>query len=176
MKPSIPADTSNLPNGDLKAGDRFMITAWCKSRAYVRTVNAGGLMVQDTVPEPTEDDRSASRPNTAMFGDVIEVLGIDYPWAICDVHSVTRTQGDYGRTRTCLDLREFECKPAAAEYIAAVMSGMKLETPPPPPPPSPAEPASALAQIVLGAMIAVLICAAVVGLVFAARLVIGGAH
>jgi len=131
--------SQQLPNEDLKRGDRIMITEWVKERAFVKQRNAHGVLVAEFVHEDKagDDDTLKVSPNRQYVGDVLEVLGMDYPLAIFDVHTV-QGAGDYTRARVMLDVRDFNCKQVGTDYVAAVMSGIVVPPPPVPlPTPSP---------------------------------------
>lgn len=112
----------DLPNADLVPGDIVLITEWVKGKAFVRTNFGGQLLIQELVPTGEADEANV-RPNQYLFGDVVEIVGIDYPWAVCTVHSARVTGSDYTRWRIALDLREFNCRKARPEYLEALRSG-----------------------------------------------------
>jgi len=148
----------------------IMITKWCKHRGYIKTSREGHVLMQEMVADPAEDERTTSRPNAAMFGDVVEVLAVDYPLAVVDVHSVAHAGFDYNRARVWLDLTEFECRLADPQYIAAVMSGRPAPTPAEPP----ASARSGSARIVMAIIIGFAVLGTGVFISSLASLIFGG--
>ena len=148
------------PNGDLKAGDRIMISSWCRDKTYVRVKASGGLISVGTTGDVEAENTQINR---AFFGDVLEVLAVHYPRVLVDVHSVSAGPGDYLKIRTVLDAQDFECERADDAYIQAVMRGK----PRPEPAAPPARPRPGLKSTII---LSVLLMLAVFGVLELARL------
>lgn len=134
-----PMDNKDRANGDLKPGDRVMIREWVKQKAFVKQrIGAMGMSMTEMVAEQeTSDETTRVQPNQRFFGDVLEILAVDYPWAVCDLHSV-QGPSDYTRARITLNLTDFNCEKATPEYVTAVMSGAPRPAPIQPKEPEPA--------------------------------------
>jgi hypothetical protein len=116
VKPST-ADIMDRVNGDLKAGDLIVIRSWVGARQYSRLVEKGPMNV---VAEPCDADVDGAVRNRALFGDVLEVMAVEWPNLIVTVH--TLVGGRYRALGLQLDARHFECSPASANYL----NSMKL--------------------------------------------------
>lgn len=101
------------PNGDLKPGDYFIITAWCGARAYVRT--ASSILGSQEVP--CEQECEGARPNRVGVGTVLwRMEAVDYPAAV-----VTCFHEGGESHRTTLPVTEFEARKPSAEFVAAYL-------------------------------------------------------
>lgn len=103
------------PNGDIVAGQFILITAWCGRKAFVKRIGDMMSIFRGCELYADENDEDAV-PNRMLFGDVIEIVAVDWPNAIAVVHGSSGNRVNAMH----LDLREFECKAADPAYVQAV--------------------------------------------------------
>lgn len=133
-------ENADRANGDLKPGDMVMIREWVKEKAFIKQrIGAMGIAMAETSADAdASDDTMRVQPNQRFFGDILEIKAVDYPWAICDLHSVNGST-DYARARITLNLTEFNCEKAKREYVDAILAGAPKPPPPIPPKEEPAQ-------------------------------------
>jgi hypothetical protein len=116
-------------NGDLKPGDFILIEEWHGEKAFLKT----SLAVTGYTSTFCKPEDEGAQPNRALKGDIVEIIAIDWPNAAVRVHQSCGHSG-----LSDLDLREFTCRKASPDYIAAVVvkpevRGQVVPMPTPPP-------------------------------------------
>lgn len=103
MNTIIERKPMDRPNGDLKIGDVFKITAWC-GEMEMYTPSGFALMWG----AERDDGEPKKRP---VDGTVFKVLAIDYPQILVRGYCASGHQGQRE-----LDMRTFEARIANPEY------------------------------------------------------------
>lgn len=113
------------PNADLKPGDFFIVTQWCRARACMKPVAAhpmqnligcGGQMVA------CEEGEEGSVPNRSSLDKVFEVIAIDYPNLLAKMHDTASDNWSGKGYPLSLDCRDFECRRPSVDFVTAYLS------------------------------------------------------
>lgn len=112
------APDPDRPNGDLTPGSFFLVTAWVGAKAYVRVTPVVASNGLHNVVAMSPEREPGMLPNRQLFGDLIEVVAVQYPIMVVYVHTSTGEE-DYSKYRTILDMREIVAVKADPDLVKA---------------------------------------------------------
>ena len=113
----------DVPNGDLKTGDFFIVTRWCGRRAYIKPVPAHPLSQMGTCASVlAEEGDEGAVVNIGGLDAMWEVVAIDYPSIIVKMHEAKPDAWSGKGYPMVLDCRDFETRRPSPEYTAAFLA------------------------------------------------------
>lgn len=111
------ANAMDRPNGNLKVGDVFRVTAWC---GKMETYRHGGMsMFFAFAPsdEPVGEDENGNKVyKREVNGDLYKVLAVDYPTCVVRHYMIGHA------TTSQLDMRCFESCPVDPKFAKAFIA------------------------------------------------------